>query len=104
MAKNCKAGITSSVKPGVVGARFTRYQKGHPQGIAITQYLQSTIMESYLVNYYSDQESCVKVRLLLPPKLHEKIEEQNLRSIQSVNYFESFINFPFKKTELSGLL
>ena len=58
MAKNCKAGITSSIKPGVAGARFTRAQKGYPQVIATTQKkIQSTIMESYQVNYYSDQES-----------------------------------------------
>ena len=58
MAKNCKVGITSSIKPGVVGARFTRAQKGYPQVIATTQKkIQSTIMESYQVNYYSDQES-----------------------------------------------
>ena len=58
MAKNCKAGITSSIEPGVAGARFTRAQKGYPQVIAtIQKNIQSTIMESYQVNYYSDQES-----------------------------------------------
>ena len=56
MAKNCKAGITSSIKPGVAGARFTRAQKGYPQVITTTQKnIQSTIMESYQVNYCSDQ-------------------------------------------------
>ena len=37
MAKNCKASITSSIKPGVAGARFTRAQKGYPQVIATTK-------------------------------------------------------------------